>query len=124
VPKIRLAADDKTEELVTFIAANLDDDTLDATQFHREHAKTAGLASEPVTTAVLIAATPIVVRSVARLVERWLESRRQAQQLGIVLDGFGKSDEAGRQLAQLATKYADVSVAFGPLPALPEQKEL
>ncbi len=119
---IRFVAEDRTEDLVNFITGQMDDDALDAMALQREHARTPGLASEPVTTGVLISVTPIVARTVARLIERWLESRRQERQLTLVSDGFTESDEAGRQLANLASKYSDVSVSFGPLPSIPDTR--
>jgi hypothetical protein len=115
---LKLSAGERSEELLAFVTRQVDDTTLDSMTVEREQTRTAGVASEPITTAVLLTVTPIVAATISRLVERWLESRRQQTQLQIVLDGFAKSDEAGRQLAQLATKYADVSVSFGPLPPI------
>src|SRR5688572_20391954 len=111
---IKLSAGDRSEELLGYVTQQLDDDDLDSVSVEREQTRTPGVASEPLTTAVLLTVTPIVAATIARLVERWLESRRQETQLRIVLDGFAQSDTAGRQLTELATKYADVSVSFGP----------
>jgi hypothetical protein len=57
--------------------------------------------------------TPVAVIAVARLLEKWLEARRQREQMNLVIQAFGVSSEAGEALAQVAQKHSDVSISFG-----------
>ena len=119
--QIKLTAGDATEDLVAFITNELPDEVLDETEIEREHAKDFQVASEPITVGVLMTLTPLAVISVARLVEKWLESRRQQEQIKLAIQAFGVSDEAGKAIAQIAQKHADVSISYG-MPQPPSVK--
>jgi len=121
MPKVLIDAADHTEELAQFIAHGLDDETLDGIQFDRQLAETEGLASEPITMAVVLTLSPIAAAVVVRLIERWLENRRQKGALRLVLEAFSKSDEAGKAVAQLAERHAKISIIHGPV-SLPSAK--
>src|SRR4051794_22257453 len=110
---ITLKAGDATEELISFITNGLPDDLLDATDIEREHAKDFQVASEPITIGVLVTVTPVAAIAIARLLEKWLEARRQQGNIKLVLEAFGLSDEAGAAVARIAEKHADVSISFG-----------
>ncbi len=122
MPRVLIDAGDQTEELAQFIAKALDDETLDGIQFDRELAENEGLASEPITTAVVLTLSSIAAAAVVRLIERWLENKRQDSNLKLVLDAFFRSDEAGKAAAQLALRHADISITYGPV-SLPSAKE-
>jgi hypothetical protein len=66
------------------------------------------LASEPVTAAVLIGLGSAAVVSVGRIIERWIEKRRQAENLNLVLQAYRVSEEAGAVLAETAKRHAEV----------------
>lgn len=114
--RIILEAGESTEELTQFVTRELDDTILDAIDLKREIAETQGLASEPITTTVVLTLTPIAAALVLRIVERWLENFRQEKALKLVLEGFSISDEAGKAAAELASKHTEVSIKYGPAP--------
>lgn len=116
MPRLLIDAGHSTEELAQFIAHRLDDETLDEIKFERKLAETEGLASEPITTTLVLTLSPIAAAVVVRLMERWLEINRQERNLKLVLDGFSVSDEAGKAAAQVALRHADVSITHGPVP--------
>lgn len=110
---IELSADDHTEELVQYILNSIDESTLESMEVDRQIQRPQGLASEPVTIAVTLTLATVGVSAVVRLIERWMEHRRQMCALRIVASGFEVSEEAGKQLAKLAEAHAGVSVSFG-----------
>jgi hypothetical protein len=113
MPTILIDAGDETEALLQFIAKELDDKTLDEIEVVRDVAKSENLATEPLTvTATLALATGSLI-PVARIIERWMENRKQATQLRIVLEGFQQSDDAGKALADVAKTYSKVSIEYG-----------
>lgn len=114
--KLLLEAGPETEDLVRYVTGELDDTTLDELEIDRKPAESHGLANELITSAVIITLGTATVSVVARLIERWLEIRRQTDVLKIVAAGFAQSDEAGRALADLAKKHSEVSVAYGTVP--------
>src|SRR5260370_40298390 len=100
---IRFVAEDRTEDLVNFITGQMDDDALVAMALQREHARTPGLANEPVTTSAIISVTPIVARTVALLIPRWVGFRIQARPLTIVFVGLTELQQTGGQLSMWST---------------------
>jgi hypothetical protein len=112
VPALKIEAGEDTEQLLQFILGQVDDATLDQIDIQRDLVKSAGFASEPVTASVAIVLGTAVVSSVVRLIERWIESRRQLEEMKIVAIGFDKSDEAGKNLTQLAKTHAQVSLKY------------
>lgn len=109
-----------TEDLWQYILENISDSTLDEIEVERDIKDPSGLASEPVTAALILSLSSLTAAVILRLVERWMENKRQREQLEIVLQGFSISDEAGKAAASLAQKHADVSIKYG-LPSLPRQ---
>ncbi len=110
---LEISANEHTEEVIQYILDGLSDNEVDALQIDRQVQKPDGLASEPVTTAVLITLGTVAASAVLRLLERWLENQRQLEQLRLVADGFTQSDEAGKQLAALAAKNSTVAASYG-----------
>jgi len=113
MPTIRIDAGDQTEDLLLFITSQLDDATLDEIDIQREGVKSDNLATEPFTAAATLALATTAIVSVSRIIERWLENRRQLEHLHIIANGFTKSDEAGRALSDVSKAHAKVSVAYG-----------
>ena len=116
-----LEAGKNTEELLQFITSEIDDSTLDKIELHREVVKPDNLATEPLTIAATLALSTTLVITVGRIIERWLENRKQLDHLRIVADGFKESDEAGKGLAQVSKAHAAVSISYG-LPKIIQKK--
>jgi hypothetical protein len=113
MPTLTLDAGADTESLLQFITRNVDDATLDQIEVQREIQTPDRLTTEPLTvSAALILATPLLVVTVGRIIERWLENRNQLAHLRIVAEGFTQSDEAGKCLADVSKAHAKVAVAY------------
>lgn len=110
---LEISANEQTEEIVQFLLSQLSEDEIDALQIERLVKRPERLASEPITTAVLITLGTVGASAVLRLLERWLENKRQLAHLRLVADGFSRSDEAGKQLAALAAKHSTVMASYG-----------
>lgn len=117
-----LEAGSRTEDLLTFITTELDDDVLDQVEIDRQGLKSDRLATEPVTIAATLTLATTTVVIVGRIIERWLENDRQLEQLRLVATGFERSDEAGRALAALGKENAKVAVTYA-LPSAARQRE-
>lgn len=119
---IRLEAGEFTEEVTQFLLENLDSATVDTISVSRDFEVTTGLASEPITSVVLISGSIAVVLGIIRLIERYLETQRQITTLTLVANGFSQSDEAGIQLAALAKKHAEVAISYDLLKIAPTKQ--
>ncbi len=106
---IRIEAGDQTEDLIQFVTKQLDDATLDEIEIKREVEWPSGLASEPITIAVTMIGMTVIVE-VTRLVERWLEKKRQIETLKIVASA--PTNEIAEQLTRLAEKHVQVSIKY------------
>jgi hypothetical protein len=110
--QLMLQAGPDTEELVSFITRNLDDDVLDTIDVERITAGEA-LASEPITTAALMYLSPVAVYAVLRLLEKWMEARRQADVRESIIATWAVDPKLGKALARLETTHAGVVVKQG-----------
>ncbi|MEK8031438.1 hypothetical protein AACH06_11470 [Ideonella sp. DXS29W] len=111
-----------TEDLLAFLTNELDNEILDQIEIERRNLKSEKLATEPVTVAATLTLATTAVVVVGRIIERWLENRRQLDQLRVVANGFNQSDEAGRALAALGKENAKVAVTYG-MPSTQRQRE-
>jgi hypothetical protein len=102
----------ETESLLKFVLDELDDTSIDAIEVDRKIDQPRGLASEPITLAVTITASSVLIVHVTRLIERWLETRRQEQAGILLIEAFKISNEAGQALKELGIKHTDVSIAY------------
>jgi hypothetical protein len=117
-PTIRIEAGGQTEELIQFMLDELGDEG-DDIDVEREHAPANGVASEPITTAFVVGGLGFVgIITLGRVIEKWLENRRQKDALVLVLLGFSVSDEAGKAIAELAAKHKGIAVKHG-IPMVP-----
>jgi hypothetical protein len=121
MPTLYLDAGSHTEDLLTFLTNELDDDLLDSIEIEREGLKSDRLATEPITIAATLTLATTTVIVVGRIIERWMEGQRQLQQLRVVANGFKQSDEAGKALAALGKENAKVAVSYG-MPSVQKQK--
>jgi hypothetical protein len=108
--EIAINAGEQTEDLLRFVTANLTDADLDAIEVDREFEEIEGLATEPVTIAAVITASGAIVATVATLIAKWIETRRQADHLELILRGYRESPQAGDALLQLSKVHAGVKV--------------
>ncbi len=106
---LRIEAGDQTEDLIQFVTKELDDATLDEIDISREVSKPSGLASEPITISVTFLGIAAIV-AVTRLVERWLENKRQGAAIRMLVDA--PTDEVRRMLVEVEKKHADVSIEY------------
>ena len=110
--KISLEAGEHTEELLQFILDEVGDEALDDIDVDRTLVESPGLAGEAVTAAVILGLAVPATIGVVRIVERWLEKKRQEDNLVLVLKGFEVSKEAGVAMAGLAGTHAKVAVEY------------
>jgi hypothetical protein len=111
---IEISAGKDTEALINHILSSFDDEQLDQIEVEREYANSEGLASEPVTTAVILTLSTTAIIAVARSIEKWIELERQRVNMQMVLKAFTESNEAGKALQKLSSLHANVSVQSVP----------
>jgi len=119
---LKLSYDDQTEELLKFILDQLDETALDSIEVDREFSEPEGLASEPITVGVILTLSPVIIVTVGRLVERWMENKRQEKQIEELRKAFAESNKTGRAIQELMISQNTVSATFGPLPPIPNGK--
>src|SRR4051794_6591778 len=107
-----LSAGEHTEELARFITEGLSDDELDQVDVWRDIERRDDLAAEPLTVALLIGVGGTVAVTVGRIIERWLENRRQRQQVELAITAYGVSNEAGKEVVGLLRAHARVSLKY------------
>lgn len=112
-PRIGISIGDETEGLLQALLGRIDDDTLDSLEIDRSLKESKGLAGEPITVGAVIAGGTIVLSAVLRLIERYLEQSQQRRTMRIVAEGFAAHPDLAMILADVAKKYADVSISFG-----------
>ncbi|HEX8246039.1 MAG TPA: hypothetical protein VF541_21165 [Longimicrobium sp.] len=118
MPEVRIEAGKQTEELIQFILDELGE-TADEVDIERQHAAAHGLASEPITTSFVIGGLGFAgIVALGRIIEKWMENRREQEAMKFTLIGFSKSESAGNALAEIAKKHADIAVEQG-LPSVP-----
>ena len=111
---IEIRAEKDTEEIIKYILSTLNDEQLDQIEVDREYAYNEGLASEPVTTAVILTLSTTAILAIARSIEKWIELERQRENMKLVIKAYSISDEAGKALQKLSSLHADVSVQSVP----------
>ena len=112
---IQVNAGAETESLLAMITEELSDEDLDTIEVAPSMEELEGLATEPVTIAAVITASGAVVATIATLVAKWLEARRQTETIELVLQGYRESPEAGDAILKLATVHAGVRVTSAEL---------
>lgn len=116
---LTLAAGELSEDLISYVAGKLDDDMLDGVEIYRDMERRDDLASEPVTIGIAIGLSTAAVVAVGRIIERWIEKRRQRENVELVIEAYKLAPEAGRIIAGLAMKHAEVSVSYSLSSATP-----
>ena len=76
---LEIDAGRRTEDLLQFITAEVDDATLDAIGVERRPMKGGTIASEPFTAAATLTLATTLVVAVGRIIERWLEKAAPAR---------------------------------------------
>jgi hypothetical protein len=109
-----------TEDLVSYVTEQLDDETLDQIEVGRELDRPDDFASEPITISViLIFTTTAAVIEVGRMVERWIEKKRQEGQVNLLIKAYTVSTEAGEAVEKAVAKHSEVAKVM-PLPEHPD----
>jgi hypothetical protein len=85
---------------------------LDEIEVARQTAPSEGLASEPLTVAATLTLGTTAILAVTRLIEKYLEQKRQKETMVLISSSFAASTEAG-QLVRLAKDYNGVSLKWG-----------
>lgn len=117
--KLYLEAGRDTRDLVTFITSNLSDDLLDYIEVQEVNRQDA-LASEPFMVAAFVTLGTSSVYAVTRLIEKWIELRRQAKARHDITTAWEKDPKLGMELARLEKKFSGVAVKQG----MPDAKML
>jgi hypothetical protein len=115
--QLEISAGEHTEELLKFILDELGDEHIDEVDVKREIRRGDPLAGEAITTAVLLTLGPMLIIATTRIIEKWLENRRQEQGMETTIKAYGLSKDAGAAVHELAITHANVTVQ-----ALPELK--
>jgi hypothetical protein len=108
--QLELSAGADTERLLSFITNELEESDLDSMEVDRTFEAVEGLATEPVTVAAIITASGAIVATIATLVAKWPESRRQKETIQLLIKGYKESPAAGDAILKLATSHAGVRV--------------
>lgn len=111
--KLVLELGSETEEITQRILDALGDDLIDEVQIERKIESSTGLAGEPITISSLVVGSSIVISAALRVLERYMEIRRQEGQMRIVAEGFDRDAKLGQALADLAASHASISVSHG-----------
>jgi hypothetical protein len=112
--KIALLSDLETESLVNFIFQNLPDDVVDQIDLTRLSPEAGGVAREPVTTAAILTFGSVLSVQIFRLIEKWMEQKRQQQAVTLIYEASKNGDsEAVKVLADLEKRHTDLSIKFG-----------
>ena len=122
--QIKIAAGTSTDELVSFIFRELDDDIVDQIDLERASVKPEGVARELVTTAAVLTLASTLTVSVVKLIARWLEQNRQRDAIELVYQASKRDPDMAKLLAELELKHADVMVQYNDLLRLrPKQNQ-
>jgi len=111
--KLSFSCGKETESLLRHITNNLTDEQIDEIEVIREFEQVSGVGGEPLTTTAILTLTPILSIAVTRLIERWIEARKQEKQMKLIIQGFEISAEAGKLLAEVAKNNTTVSYTQG-----------
>lgn len=123
---LTLAAGELSEDLISFVAAELDDEMLDGVDIYRVMERRDDLASEPITIAIVCGLGATAIVAVGRIIERWLENKRQRETIELTIHAYKISAEAAQIIAGIALKHAEVSVSYSlnSLPLTSERTDL
>lgn len=112
-----LASGEETESLINYIFKELPDEVIDEIDLDRIAPEGGGVARELVTTgAILTFATALAV-PIFRLIETWLEQRRQGEARKIIYQAAKENPDALKILAQLEKDHSNLVVELAKVRA-------
>ncbi|WP_299636339.1 hypothetical protein [uncultured Ruegeria sp.] len=116
---IEVSAGTETDELISYIFNEMTDDEADAVDVERVSDHSGDIAFEPVSATAIFAVTSATAFLVLRLIEQWVEGRRQDKQIEALVRASqtGVSDDVVKALTELSKKHADISVSRGSISA-------
>jgi hypothetical protein len=112
--QLEISVGEYTEDLLQFVLKELGDEHIDEIEVERQTERKDPIASEPITTSVVITLAPMLIIATARIIEKWIEARRQTLNHEMILKGYALSKEAGDAIRKLATVHANVTVQDVP----------
>lgn len=118
--QLEISAGEHTEDLWQFIQQELSDEQLDEIEIERVLNRESAVASEPITTTIILVIGPVLVTAIARSVEKWIDIRRERGQQEMLIKAYGLSAEAGQSMQKLMSLQAKVNVQL--LPELKPEK--
>jgi hypothetical protein len=107
--KLSFKCGPETEILLQYIIENLSEEQSMEVEVEREFDKVSGVGGEPFTVTAILTLTPIITIAVTRLIERWIEARKQEKQMILIIEAFRISEVAGKKLAEIAKNNTTVS---------------
>jgi hypothetical protein len=124
-----------TEDLISYVVAELADpkinllvqadpkvNLLDEVEIDRQLHRPDDMAGEPITIGVLVVCGTVTATiAVGRIVERWMENKRQEKQIKLTIAAFTTSEAAGKAVAEIAKKNAGTELT--KLPKIPAPSE-
>jgi hypothetical protein len=111
--RIAIAAGRDTEDLVNFIFQQLPDEVVDEVDLKRLSPEEAGVARELLTTAAILTASSTIAVSVVRLIERWVEARRQREAVELIYEAGKENPDVVKVLTELEKHHSNVGATFG-----------
>lgn len=118
--QLEISAGEYTEDLWQFIQKELSDEQLDEIEVERVLNRESTVASEAITTTIILVVGPVLITAIARSVEKWIEVHRQKMNLEMLIRAHGVSLEAGAAVQELTSLHAKVTVQV--LPELKPEK--
>lgn len=110
--QLYLNVEDHTEELISFITNNLEDEVLDEVDLSRLHAESS-VASEPTTIAAVMILSSTAIYATARLIEKWLELQRQKDVRDTLRVAWDKDEDLGKAMLEIEKLHSNVIVSQG-----------
>jgi hypothetical protein len=110
--RFTLEAGEDTSDLDQFVFQQADLPPIDELVVKREFSRPDGLASEPITVTVIIGAAATTAVVIGRIVERWLENRRQREAVRVIVEVARELPELAEQLIKLEREHSRVSVSY------------
>lgn len=110
--QLYLNVGDHTEELISFITNNLEDEVLDEVDLSRIHAESS-VASEPITIAAVMFLSSAAIYATARLIEKWLEIERQKDVREDLIVAWDKDENLGKAMVEMEKSHSNVIVSQG-----------
>ena len=113
---LQISADERTEDLLQVLLAEVDDHTLDQMDVNRQVAKPQGLAAEPMTVSVALLVSPALLIQLLVVIDRYLQKRIDIEHAILVIEAHEKDPNLSKLVADIRNKKPPGwSLSFGKL---------